>query len=160
MSEHGEIDDPGRDPAGLNPPRNLFGGTGTDTGQGEAKGAGNVAVAKDFMRYLIQPQVVNGYLKDGLGRWLPAMPELAKTDPFWLAGNDKHREAYTREGVLGPTVPSYTCYNPGYAEVEAAQLWGMAHADVIREGKTPQAAADKALKRIGEILAKYPVGQA
>jgi hypothetical protein len=31
---------------------------------------------------------------------------------------------------------------------------------VNREGMTPQAAADKALKRIGEILAKNPVGQA
>jgi multiple sugar transport system substrate-binding protein len=122
------------------------------------KGAKNIAVAKDFMKYLIQPQVVNEYLKGGLGRWLPAMPELAKTDPFWLEGKDPHREAYTREGVLGPTVPVYSCYNPGYAEVEAAQLWGVAHADVIREGMTPQAAADKAFKRIGEILAKYPVG--
>ncbi len=112
------------------------------------------------MKYLIQPQVTNEYLKGGLGRWLPAMPELAKTDPFWLEGKDPHREAYTREGVLGPTVPAYSSFNPGYAEVEAAQLWGIAHADVIREGMTPQAAADKALKRIGEILAKYPVGQA
>lgn len=37
-----EIDDPGRDPAGLSPPRNvLFGGT-QDTGQGRPRGEGNV----------------------------------------------------------------------------------------------------------------------
>lgn len=48
MSESGsssadqELDDPGRDPKGLNPPRNvLFGGTG-DAGQGAPKGEGNV----------------------------------------------------------------------------------------------------------------------
>jgi ABC-type glycerol-3-phosphate transport system substrate-binding protein len=46
------------------------------------KGAKHIAVAKDFMKYLIQPRVVNDYLKGGLGRWLPATPELAKTDPF------------------------------------------------------------------------------
>jgi hypothetical protein len=32
-------------------------------------------------------------------------------------------------------------------------------ADVVREGMTARAAADKALKRIGAILAIYPVGQ-
>ena len=51
MSETGstrtddEIDDPGRDPKGLNPPRNIaFGGT-QDTGQGEPAGEGNVGPA-------------------------------------------------------------------------------------------------------------------
>jgi len=47
--------------------------------------------------------------------------------------------------------------NPGFAEVIAQQVWGVAEADVIREGMTPQAAAEKALKRIGAILAKYPI---
>ena len=124
------------------------------------KGAKNVAVAKDFMKYLIQPKVANSYLKGGLGRWLPAMPDIAKNDPFWLDPKDPHRPVYTSEGVLGPTVPFYSCFNPGYAEVEAAQTWGTAHADVIREGMAPAQAADKALKRIAEILAKYPVAQA
>jgi hypothetical protein len=37
-----ELDDPGRDPAGLDPPRNIiFGGT-QDTGQGAPSGEGNV----------------------------------------------------------------------------------------------------------------------
>jgi hypothetical protein len=51
MSEHGasstsgDIDDPGRDPVGLDPPRNvLFGGT-QDTGQGHPRGEGNVGPA-------------------------------------------------------------------------------------------------------------------
>src|SRR5262249_37220608 len=50
-------------------------------------------------------------------------------------------------------------YNPGYAEVEATQIWGLAEIDVIREGMTPEAAAEKALKRIEKILAKYPIAQ-
>ena len=48
------------------------------------KGAKNVEVAKDFLKYVIQPTVVNQYLKGGLGRTLPAMPDLVKDDPFWL----------------------------------------------------------------------------
>src|SRR5215471_17124383 len=121
------------------------------------KGARNLEVAQDFIKYLIQPKVVNGYLKEGLGRFLPAMPDLAKTDPFWLDPKDPHRSAYARAGLLGPTVPNHPVYNPGYAEANAQQIWGVAAADVIREGMTPQAAAEKALKRIGEILAKYPI---
>ena len=121
------------------------------------KGAKNVEVAKDFLKYLIQPKVTNEYLKAGLGRWLPAMPDLVKNDPFWLDPKDPHVAAYTRQGLLEPTVPNYPVFNPGYAEANAQQIWGMAEADVIREGMTPQAAAEKALKRIGEILAKYPI---
>jgi len=58
---------------------------------------------------------------------------------------------------LVPTVPLRTVFNPGYAEANSQQIWGSAEADVIREGVTPEAAADKALKRIGAILAKYPI---
>jgi multiple sugar transport system substrate-binding protein len=122
-----------------------------------AKGAKNVEGAKDFLKYLIQPQVSNEYLKTGLGRWLPAMPGLLKSDPFWLDAKDPHVAAYARQGLLDPTVPTYPVFNPGYAEANAQQIWGSAAADVIREGMTPQAAAEKALNRIGQILAKYPI---
>ena len=121
------------------------------------KGAKNVEVAKDFLKYAIQPRVVNEYLKSGLGRFLPVMPELVKNDPFWLDPKDLHRAAYARQGMLDPTVPTYPVFNPGYAEANAQQIWGAAEADVIREGMTPQAAAEKALKRMGDILAKYPI---
>jgi len=40
-----ELDDPGRDPKGLDPPRNLFGGADQDTGRGEPRGTGNVGPA-------------------------------------------------------------------------------------------------------------------
>jgi len=124
-----------------------------------AKNAKNVEVAKDFLKYLIQPKVVNEYLKAGLGRVLPPMPDLVKNDPFWLDSKDPHRSAYARQGMLDPTVPVYPIFNPGYAEADAQQIWGTAEAEVIREGMTPQVAAEKALKRIGAILAKYPIAQ-
>ena len=123
------------------------------------KGAKNIEVAKDFAKYLIQPEVANAYLKGGLGRWLPAITGLIKTEPFWLDPKDQHVAAYTQQGLLSPTIPQYPVYNPGYAEVEATQTWGLAAADVIREGMTPQAAAEKALNRIEQILAKYPIAQ-
>jgi multiple sugar transport system substrate-binding protein len=123
-----------------------------------AKSAKNVAVAKDFLKYAIQPDVLNTNLKTGLGRYLPPMPHLVKEDPFWLK-EDPHVAAYATEGMIDPTVPNYPCFNPGYAEANANQVWGIAVADVVREGMTVQVAADKALKRIGTILAKYPVAR-
>ena len=129
------------------------------TGAFVPKGAKNVEVAKDFIKYVIQPKVANEYLKQGLGRWLPAMPEMVKTDPFWLDPKDPHVANYAKEGVLDPTVPNFPSFNPGYAECNAQQIWGVAAADVIREGMTPRAAAEKALNRMGQVLAKYPIAQ-
>src|SRR6202011_685573 len=53
-----------------------------------AKGAKNVEVAKDFLKYVIQPNVLNECLKAGLGRAQPAMPHLVKNDLFWLDPKD------------------------------------------------------------------------
>src|SRR5437879_6202741 len=105
------------------------------------KGAKSVEVGKDFLKCLIQPKVMNEYLKTGLGRFLPAIPDLVKNDPFWLDPKDPHWAAYAREGLLDPTAPYPPVFNPGFAEVNAQQVWGAAEADVIREGTTPQAAA-------------------
>jgi multiple sugar transport system substrate-binding protein len=122
------------------------------------RGAKNAAVAKDFMRFFIQPEVMNENLKQGLGRWLPVIPSLVKSDPFWLDSKDPHLAPYVREGALGPTVPSFNGYNPAWGQVNAEQLWGLAHADVIKNGMTPPAAVDKAFRRADAIFAKYSFG--
>jgi len=121
------------------------------------KGAKNVEVAKDFLKYFIQPQVNNDWLKVGLGRNIPVMPAVVKIDPWWLA--DPHRKAYTEQGVLGPTLPAYWAFNPAYAEVQNTHVWSAAWADVMRNGMTPEAAAEKAYKQIEAIFAKYPIAQ-
>ena len=123
------------------------------------KAAKNIEVAKDFLKYVIQPKVAGAYLKAGLGRWLPAIPDIVKSDPWWTDPKDPHRLAYVTQGVLGATVPHHYCFNPGWSEANAAQTWGSAHASVIRDNVTPQAAAETALKRISNILAKYPITQ-
>jgi ABC-type glycerol-3-phosphate transport system substrate-binding protein len=40
----------------------------------------NIEVAKDFLKYFIQPEVLKAYLKAGLGRHIPCMPSIAKDD--------------------------------------------------------------------------------
>ena len=77
------------------------------------KGAKNVEVAKDFLKYLIQPKVSNAYLKTGLGRNIPAMMSIVKNDPWWLDPADPHRAAYVQQGLLGPTTPDLLGLQPG-----------------------------------------------
>jgi len=122
------------------------------------KGAKNVDVAKDFLKYLIQPAILNEYLKTGLGRNLPAMQAIVKDDPWWLDPKDPHRVAYTTQGLLGPTVPTFWTSNPAWAQVQNEHVWAVAWADIMTGGMTPQAAAEKAFKRVEEIFAKYPIG--
>ncbi len=124
------------------------------------KGGMNVTVAKEFVSYVIQPKTAAAYLKSGLARWLPAIPSIVKDDPWWTDPKDPHRLAYVTQGVLGKTLPRHYAYNPGMSEANASQIWGTAHASVIRDNVSPEAAADAALKHIGAILAKYPIAQA
>jgi multiple sugar transport system substrate-binding protein len=119
------------------------------------KGAQNVTVAKDFLKYLIEPKVCNEYLKVGLGRNVPCMPSVVKSDPWWFA--DPHRKAYTTQALLSPIIADYWAYNPAYAQVQNEHVWPTAWADIMQGGLTPEAAAAKAIKRTEEIFAKYPI---
>ena len=118
------------------------------------KGAKNVPVAKEFIKYFAQPKVVGEFIELGLGRWLPVMPSLAKS-PFWQDPKDPHLRGYVQMGLLGPTVPDYYVFNLAMAEVRNQHVFSMAMIDVAKEGVKPEAAVDKAFKRIEEIFSKY-----
>ena len=123
------------------------------------KGAQNVTVAKEFLKYATQPNVLNEYLKGGLGRWALPLPEIAKSDPFWFK-EDPHRTAYAEETLMRPTEPLYEAYNPAMADVSAEHVFSIAMLDVMNNGMTPEQAIDKAFKRAETIFAKYPIQQA
>ena len=122
------------------------------------KGAKSLAAAKEFAKYMIQPKVLNEYLKGGLGRWALPIPEMVKSDPFWLK-DDPHRQAYLTQSVLSPTYPIYEAYNPAMAQVGAEHVHMTACFDVMKEGMAPEQAAAKAFKRMEEVFAKYPIAQ-
>jgi multiple sugar transport system substrate-binding protein len=120
------------------------------------KGSKNVAAAKEFAKYMIQPKVLNQYLKAGLGRWALPIPEIVESDPFWLK-EDPHRTAYVTQSVIAPTQPIYEAYNPATAQVGSEHVFMVAAFDVMNNGMAPEAAIDKAFKRTEEIFAKYPI---
>jgi len=121
------------------------------------KRAKNPEVAKDFLKYYIQPKVSNERLKTGLGRSIPAMQSIVRSDPWWL--EDPHRKAYAELGLLGPTIPEFFVYNPAYAQVRNEHVWSTGWTDIMQARMTPQAAAEKAFRRVEEIFAKYPIVQ-
>src|SRR5467141_4368303 len=106
------------------------------------KGAKNVEVTKEFLKYFIQPKVNNEWLKTGLGRNIPCMPSVVKDDQWWFA--DPHRKAYVEQGLLGPTLPQLWVYNPAFAQVQNEHTFMTGWMDIIQGGLTPQAAAEKA----------------
>jgi len=123
------------------------------------KGAKNVDVAKEVLKFLLQPKANNELLKTGLARRVPSMPSIVKDDPWWQDAKDPHRVAYVQQALLGPTVPQLWAYNPAYAQVQNEHVFPNAWAEVATGGGTPQAAAEKAFKRVEEIFAKYPIAQ-
>jgi multiple sugar transport system substrate-binding protein len=123
------------------------------------KGAKNIAVAKDFLKYAAQPKVLNAWLKGGLGRFMLPIPEIVQSDPFWLK-EDPHRKAYAELTLLGSLMPIYEVYNPAIAEVNGEHLFSVAMFDAMNNGMAPEQAIDKAFKRAEEIFAKYPIQQA
>src|SRR6266851_5441608 len=120
------------------------------------KGAKNIAVAKDFLKYAAQPKVLNEWLKGGLGRFMLPIPEIVQSDPFWLK-EDPHRKAYAELTLLGSLMPIYEVYNPAIAEVNGEHLFSVAMFDAMNNGMKPEQAIDKAFKRAEAIFAKYPI---
>jgi multiple sugar transport system substrate-binding protein len=87
------------------------------------------------------------------------MESIVKDDPWWLDPKDPHRMAYVQQGLLNPTVPQFWVFNPAYAQVQNEHVFPTAWAEIVKDGVTPQAAAEKAFKRVEEIFARYPIAQ-
>ena len=115
-------------------------------------------MAKEFLKYLIQPEVLQDTVETGLGRNLPPMPELART-PFWENPKDPHLKGYVQQGLLGPTQPDYYVFNPAMAEVYAQHVYSKAMIAVAKKGSKATDAVDVAFNEFKEIFAKYPIKQ-
>ncbi len=56
-------------------------------------------------------------------------------------------------------MPQFWVFNPAYAQVQNEHVWQAGWADIMQNGMAPQAAAEKAIKRVEEIFSKYPIEQ-
>jgi ABC-type glycerol-3-phosphate transport system substrate-binding protein len=62
--------------------------------------------------------------------------------------------------LFGPTIPWYEAYNPAIAQVNSEHVYQQAFSEIVSGGMKPDQAADKAIKRIEGIFAKYPIAGA
>src|SRR5258708_7355736 len=86
--------------------------------------------------------------------------DYGKTTARWALTLDSRQQHYERQQPdLGPTVPTFWTSNPAYAQVQNEHVWQTAWAEIIQDRATPQAAAEKAFKRVEEIFAKFPITQ-
>ena len=70
---------------------------------------------------------------------------------------DPHRKAYTTQVLLAPTIADYWAFNPAYAQVQSEHVFPTGWVEIATDGVAPEKAAEKALKRVAEIFAKYPI---
>ena len=125
------------------------------------KGAKNLAVAKDFGKYFLQPEVENEWVKGGIGRAMPIYKDAVVNDPWWTktgpAAVLPHLLPMIEQGYKRPTLPPWFSYNPAWAQVESEHIFQAAVVDVAKGNATVKDAVDKSFARAEQIFAKYPI---
>lgn len=108
--------------------------------------------AKKFLAYLIQPQVLNGLIKEA-GRFFPVMPE-AWQDSFWTNTADPHLSIQTKT-LRGPTRVFYPVHAPAYSQVFQNDVWGTVISRIATNAVTVEQGADEAIKQIKQIFLEW-----
>ena len=114
----------------------------------------HIQLAKDFMRYFIQPQVTIKYLQASGNRNQPVQKSVWQ-DPFWQQTTDPYLMIASKILEKGQTRLSYVAYNPAYSQVLEEDIWGKTLHRIVLDGISPEIAADEAISRIKEIFSEW-----
>ena len=112
------------------------------------------SLAKDFLRYFIQPQVAIDYLKASGIRTQPVRTSVW-SDSFWQDTTDPYLKIATKVLTSKKTRLSHVVAHPAYSRVLAENVWGKALTQVTSNRVSPQQAADEAIARIIEIFQQW-----
>lgn len=118
------------------------------------KDAFNQELAKEFLAYFIQPEVIGDYLKAAGGRFFP-VNHRSWSDPFWTNPADPHISTAARPLLERQIRLSNTALNPAYSQVLQEGIWGQALNRIAVDKITPEQAADEAIARIEEIFKNW-----
>lgn len=116
--------------------------------------ARNPEAAKAFLSFLIEPENLQSYGEQSLGRWVPVQPALLKT-PFWSDGSDPHRIVVAQQFMERPNLFLPQLGHPAYAKVLDEAVWGHALARIALEDVPPAEAAAEAISQIKKIYAEF-----
>ena len=111
-------------------------------------------VAREFLRYLIQPEIIAKYLQASGNRYLPVHKSVWK-DPAWQQTEDPYIATATEALTKSPTRLIYMAKNPAYSQVLQENIWGKALTRKIVYGIASEQAADEAITRIQQIFDEW-----
>ena len=111
-------------------------------------------VAKEFLRYLIQPEIIAEYLQASGNRYLPVHKSVWQ-DPTWRQTKDPYITNATEALSNSPTRLINMAKNPAYSQVLQENIWGKALTKTIVYGMASEQAADEAIARIKQIFAEW-----
>ncbi len=110
--------------------------------------------AKSFLRYLLQPDISDRYLK-AAGRSLPILIPVWQ-DPFWTNPADPHRSTVAKNLLTHQTRLYAYAQNPAYSKVSEQRIWGKAISRIVKDKISPAQAADEAIANIKQIFQQWP----
>ncbi|WP_413162785.1 ABC transporter substrate-binding protein [Capilliphycus salinus ALCB114379] len=111
-------------------------------------------MAKEFLKYFVQPEVINEYLKTSGGRNLPVHKPLWD-DPFWSNPSDPHLSKAVEILTESQTIPYSSVVNPAYSLVYQSNIWGQALDKILVEGQPPEKVTDEAIAEIKTIFESW-----
>ena len=110
-------------------------------------------LAKEFLAYLIKPEIINDFLKESK-RHSPVHTS-SYQDPYWNNPQNPHTAQVTKTLTQSKIRPIYPANSPAYSIVLKENIWGQSLGKIVLEGITPEQAADEAITRIKQIFAEW-----
>jgi len=115
------------------------------------KDSKNKELAKDFVRFLLEPENLDLFTKASNGAFFPVLKESLQ-DPFFVSA-DPHRAAVYKNFMENPTRPYDVVLNRKFVPVETENLIGRACGRVLSENWTAAKAVDEMFARMKQLLA-------
>jgi multiple sugar transport system substrate-binding protein len=115
--------------------------------------AKNPELAKEFLAYLIQPEMINTFLKES-GRHSPVYQSTYQ-DSYWTNPEDPHTSEVTKTLTQRKIRPIYPLNTPAYSIVFKENIWGQSIEKIVLDNVTPEQAADRAIARIKAIFSEW-----
>lgn len=110
----------------------------------------NKALAKEFMKFFLEPANLGPYLEGSLARWFPVDKRLIET-PYWKDQSDPHKVVEVRQFTQRPQVPFPHVFNYRLIAVNAENAYGKAVTRVVLDNWTPEKAVDELIARMKEL---------
>jgi multiple sugar transport system substrate-binding protein len=114
------------------------------------KDSKNKELAKDFVRFILEPENLDLFVKASNGAFFPVLKESYK-DPFFVSA-DPHRAAVYKNFTETPTRPYEQVINRKFIQVQTENLYGRACGRVLSDNWKTDKAVDELISRMKQIV--------